>query len=72
MLPELERQEWLLLRREMLHQQALAALHTLVQGYEHLGDEMQAHVYASRQLALDPSHHAIRQCDGGWPLWAGL
>jgi len=48
-------EEWLLLRREMLHQQALAALHTLVQSYEQLGDDTQAHVYASRQLALDPS-----------------
>lgn len=48
-------EEWLLLRQECFDQQALAALHTLVQGYEHLGDDTQAHAYASRQLALDPS-----------------
>ncbi len=48
-------EEWLLLRREQLHQQAIAALHTLVQGYEAQGDDERAHHYASRQLALDPS-----------------
>lgn len=48
-------EEWLLLRREHLHQQALAALHTLVQHYELLDDATQAHYYASRQLTLDPS-----------------
>lgn len=48
-------EEWLLLRREALHQQALAALHTLVLGYEQQGDDVQAHYYASRQLALDPT-----------------
>lgn len=48
-------EEWLLLRREHLHQQALAALHTLVQGYEEQGNDEQAYHYASRQLALDPS-----------------
>ncbi|MEZ4734629.1 MAG: BTAD domain-containing putative transcriptional regulator [Caldilineaceae bacterium] len=48
-------EEWLLLCRENLHQQALAALHTLVQSYEQQGNDEQAHAYASRQLALDPS-----------------
>ena len=47
--------EWLLLRRETLHQQALAALHTLVQFYEQAGDDEQAQRYATRQLTLDPS-----------------
>jgi len=48
-------EEWLLLRRESLHQQAVAALHALVQRYERLGDATQAQQYARRQLALDPS-----------------
>lgn len=48
-------EEWLLLQREMLHQQALATLHLLVQIYEQQGADEQAHDYASRQLALDPS-----------------
>ncbi|MCE7981157.1 MAG: hypothetical protein DYG89_08200 [Caldilinea sp. CFX5] len=48
-------EEWLLLRRENLHQRAIAALHTLVQAYEAQGDDERAHHYASRQLLLDPS-----------------
>ena len=48
-------EEWLLLRRETVHQQALAALHLLVQSYEQQGDDEQVYHYASRQLALDPS-----------------
>lgn len=48
-------EEWLLLQREQLQQQTLAALHTLVQSYEREGNDEQAHHYASRQLALDPS-----------------
>jgi WD40 repeat protein/DNA-binding SARP family transcriptional activator len=47
-------EEWLLLRREMLHQQALLALQTLTWAYEQRGDNHQAHVYARRQLAFDP------------------
>lgn len=47
-------EEWLLLRRETLHQQVLAALHSLVQAYEQR-DDLQAHHYASQQLLLDPS-----------------
>ena len=47
-------EEWLLLRREMLHQQALLALHSLAAAWEQRGDYDQAHIYASRQLALDP------------------
>jgi WD40 repeat protein/DNA-binding SARP family transcriptional activator len=47
-------EEWLMLRREMLHQQTLTALHTLIAAYEQRGDNHQAHLYARRQLALDP------------------
>ena len=48
-------EEWLLLRRELLHQQALMALHTLADVYERRGDDQRAHLHASRKLALDPS-----------------
>lgn len=47
-------EEWLLLRRETLHQQVLASLHSLVQAYEQR-DDLQAHHYASQQLRLEPS-----------------
>jgi len=47
-------EEWLLLSREMLHQQAITALRSLVVASEQRGDDYQAHLYASRQLALDP------------------
>jgi WD40 repeat protein/DNA-binding SARP family transcriptional activator len=47
-------EEWLLLRREMLHQQALTALHALIAACEQRGNRQQAHLYARRQLALDP------------------
>jgi WD40 repeat protein/DNA-binding SARP family transcriptional activator len=47
-------EEWLLLRRELLHQQALMALHTLASACEQRGDDHQAHLHASRQLVLDP------------------
>lgn len=47
-------EEWLLLRREALHQQLLAALGSLIHAYEQRGDQPQAHTYASRQMALDP------------------
>ncbi|MFN8440612.1 MAG: BTAD domain-containing putative transcriptional regulator [Caldilineaceae bacterium] len=48
-------EEWLLLLRENLHQQALASLHTLVQSYELENDHERAYLYAIRQLTLDPS-----------------
>lgn len=54
-------EEWLLLLREMLHQQALATLHLLVQIYEQQGADEQAHDYASRQLALDPSREEVHR-----------
>lgn len=47
-------EEWLLLRRETLHQQVLASLHRLVEAYEQR-DDLQAHHYARRQLLLEPS-----------------
>ncbi len=47
-------EEWLLVRRETLHQQALTALHTLATACEQRGDHQQAHLYARRLLALDP------------------
>lgn len=47
-------EEWLLLRREMLHQRAILAFHTLCTEYESTGDYERAHEVASRLLVLDP------------------
>lgn len=47
-------EEWLLLRRETLHQQALFAIATLTTAWEARGEIARAHSYASRSLALDP------------------
>jgi WD40 repeat protein/DNA-binding SARP family transcriptional activator len=54
-------EEWLLLRRESLHQRALATLDRLILAYEQRGDDQQAHRYASQQLALDPSREAAHR-----------
>jgi WD40 repeat protein/DNA-binding SARP family transcriptional activator len=54
-------EEWLLLQREQLHQQALMALDSLVTAYETQGDDLLAHRYASRQLALDPYREAAHR-----------
>ncbi len=47
-------EEWLLLRREFYHQQALLVLQKLTTAYETRGDDEQAHSFAGRQLELDP------------------
>ena len=47
-------EEWLFLRRELLHQQALVAMHRLTTAYETAGHYERAHVVAGRLLALDP------------------
>ena len=47
-------EEWLLLRRELLHQQAVTAFHTLTWGYEEIGDYDEAYAAVTRLLALDP------------------
>ncbi|MCB0121188.1 MAG: hypothetical protein KDE58_03030, partial [Caldilineaceae bacterium] len=47
-------EEWLLLRRELLHQQAVLTLHALCTAYETAGDDAQAYTVASRLLTLDP------------------
>ncbi|MEZ4866162.1 MAG: BTAD domain-containing putative transcriptional regulator [Caldilineaceae bacterium] len=47
-------EEWLLLRRELLHQQALMALYRLVTAHESAGCYEQAHTVAGRLLTLDP------------------
>jgi WD40 repeat protein/DNA-binding SARP family transcriptional activator len=54
-------EEWLLLRRESLHQQALATLDRLVLAYAGRGDDQQALRYASQQLAFDPSREAAHR-----------
>ncbi|MCB0183117.1 MAG: hypothetical protein KDE31_02575, partial [Caldilineaceae bacterium] len=47
-------EEWLLLRREVLHQQALVAMHMLTTAYETAGNYERAHAMAGRLLTLDP------------------
>lgn len=55
-------EEWLLLRREAFHQQALMTFQTLASASEQRGNDHQAHLYASRQLTIEPSReHAHRQ-----------
>jgi WD40 repeat protein/DNA-binding SARP family transcriptional activator len=46
--------EWLLMRREALHQRMLLALGALTEGLERQGDIGRALTYANRQIALDP------------------
>jgi WD40 repeat protein/DNA-binding SARP family transcriptional activator len=46
--------EWLLMRREGLHQRMLLALGALTEGMERQGDLQRALTYANRQIALDP------------------
>ncbi len=50
--PALE--EWLLLRREWFHHQALAALHDLAAWHEAQQNYARAYDYARRQIELDP------------------
>jgi WD40 repeat protein/DNA-binding SARP family transcriptional activator len=47
-------EEWLLLRREALHQRFLGALSTLATIHEARGEYERAHTYATRQLTEDP------------------
>ena len=55
-------EEWLALRRELLHQKALMTLKNLADAFEAQGELTKAHHYASRQLRLDPyQEHTHRQ-----------
>ncbi|MEZ4866015.1 MAG: BTAD domain-containing putative transcriptional regulator [Caldilineaceae bacterium] len=47
-------EEWLLLRRELFHQQAIFACHTLTTTYETAGHYAQAYRATDRLLTLDP------------------
>ncbi len=47
-------EEWVLVRREMLHQKTLNMLHTLSVTYERQNDFAQAYSYAMRQTELEP------------------
>jgi predicted ATPase/DNA-binding SARP family transcriptional activator len=49
-----EFEQWVLVQRESLHQQALDALSTLAEHYETHGDFQAARRHALRQLELDP------------------
>ena len=46
--------EWVMVRREQLHRQALDALHILTGHYESIDDYERMRLYAMRQLTLDP------------------
>ncbi|RME44821.1 MAG: SARP family transcriptional regulator, partial [Chloroflexi bacterium] len=46
--------EWVLLKREALHRQALPALSHLAEYHRRRGEMKQAQVYATRQLELEP------------------
>jgi DNA-binding SARP family transcriptional activator len=54
-------QEWALVKREQLHRQALAALHTLTVYYADRAAYDQAERYAARQLALEPWREAAHR-----------
>jgi WD40 repeat protein/DNA-binding SARP family transcriptional activator len=54
-------EEWLLLRRETLQQQALLALAGLATAWEVRGDVARAHAYCSRALALDPLREEMQR-----------
>ena len=62
-------EEWALIRREQLHQQALDALDTLATAHERRGDAAALCRYARRQLALEPwREQAHRQLMRGLAL----
>jgi DNA-binding SARP family transcriptional activator len=64
-------EEWLLLKREMLHRQALDLFSTLTHAFEAAGDYGQMCHYAARQLALEPwrsTTHAAVYCSRNWAL----
>ncbi|HEU5327316.1 MAG TPA: BTAD domain-containing putative transcriptional regulator [Thermomicrobiales bacterium] len=54
-------EEWLLLKREELREQALRVLQTLSEWYRAAGRAAEAAVAASRQLALDPWREAAHR-----------
>lgn len=54
-------EEWLLLQREIAHQQALVTGQKLVDSYEALGEYDQAYGYAQRLLALDSYREATQR-----------
>jgi predicted ATPase/DNA-binding SARP family transcriptional activator len=54
-------EEWLLLRREQLHQLALSTLARLAELHERAGDYAALCPYARRQIALEPWHEAAHR-----------
>ncbi len=52
-------EEWLLLRRELLHQQILLALQRLATEYESSGDNEQAYETAKRLLTFEPYREEV-------------
>lgn len=55
-------EEWVTLRREQLHRDALAALDALATNHESRGDDDLARHYAWRTLALEPWDEAAHRC----------
>ena len=64
-------EEWLLLRRELLHQRALMAFHMLSTAYETAGSYDRAYTLAGRLLIHDPyrAKRPIVSSCGCWPTW---
>src|SRR5829696_4145766 len=54
-------EEWVLIRRQALHQQALDALTTLADYHEQVGDYLALCGYARRQLELEPWHEPAQR-----------
>jgi DNA-binding SARP family transcriptional activator len=54
-------EEWLLLKRERLRREALAALHHLAAYYEEQGEYTRALPYARRQVDLEPWHEEAQR-----------
>ena len=54
-------EEWLLIRREALQHQVLVVSYQLTAAYEQRGEYEQAHLYAARQVALDPYREEAHQ-----------
>ncbi len=54
-------EDWLHVRREQLHQQALAVLHQLGELYLAQGDHSTAQAVAARQIGMEPWHEAAHR-----------
>lgn len=53
--------DWVVLKREMLHRQALTALQQIAAHYEQAQDFKQVQYFAAQQVALEPWHEAAHR-----------